>query len=257
MASPLVAPPLSTASAEFRTWKKNALFLYDELATHGLTWPSLTVQWFPDRQVSSPSASLSSSGDSAGASGSATATQRLLLGTHTSGQRDDYILLAQVKLPAQLPGPDPGGYDEDRGEIGSYAARPPALSIAQMIPHPGEVNRARYCPQNPDLIATRTRVGSTLLFDRTKHPSLPDGGVGVGIGVDAARAAPGPQHTARPDLHLAGQTQEGYGLAWSPTQYGHVISSSGDGTVAHWCVAWRACMHACVGWPHPRLSSRR
>jgi hypothetical protein len=31
-------------------WKKNAPFLYDTVVTHALEWPSLTCQWFPDRE---------------------------------------------------------------------------------------------------------------------------------------------------------------------------------------------------------------
>ena len=30
--------------------KKNAPFLYDVVITHALDWPSLSVQWFPDRE---------------------------------------------------------------------------------------------------------------------------------------------------------------------------------------------------------------
>ncbi len=32
-------------------WKKNSPFLYDLVVTHALEWPSLTCQWFPDKQV--------------------------------------------------------------------------------------------------------------------------------------------------------------------------------------------------------------
>ena len=37
--------------------KKNAPYLYDVVITHALDWPSLTCQWFPDKEsyVSSPS----------------------------------------------------------------------------------------------------------------------------------------------------------------------------------------------------------
>jgi hypothetical protein len=34
---------------EYKVWKKNAPFLYDVILTHPLEWPSLTVQWLPDR----------------------------------------------------------------------------------------------------------------------------------------------------------------------------------------------------------------
>ena len=33
---------------EYKIWKKNTPFLYDLVITHGLEWPSLTVNWFPE-----------------------------------------------------------------------------------------------------------------------------------------------------------------------------------------------------------------
>lgn len=36
---------------EYKIWKKNAPFLYDLVMTHALEWPSLTVQWLPDKDV--------------------------------------------------------------------------------------------------------------------------------------------------------------------------------------------------------------
>ena len=36
---------------EYKIWKKNAPFLYDLVMTHALEWPSLTVQWMPDKKV--------------------------------------------------------------------------------------------------------------------------------------------------------------------------------------------------------------
>lgn len=43
------------------------------------------------------------------------------------------------------------------------------------INHEGEVNRARYMPQNPCIIATKTPSADVLVFDYTKHPSKPGG----------------------------------------------------------------------------------
>lgn len=31
-------------------WKKNSPFLYDMVITHALEWPTLTMQWFPDKE---------------------------------------------------------------------------------------------------------------------------------------------------------------------------------------------------------------
>ena len=35
---------------EYKTWKKNAPFLYDMILSTALDWPTLTTQWFPDKQ---------------------------------------------------------------------------------------------------------------------------------------------------------------------------------------------------------------
>lgn len=37
-------------SAEYKTWKKNAPFLYDMILSTALEWPTLTTQWLPDKQ---------------------------------------------------------------------------------------------------------------------------------------------------------------------------------------------------------------
>jgi hypothetical protein len=36
---------------EYKIWKKNCPFLYDLVVTHELEWPSLTVQWLPQKDV--------------------------------------------------------------------------------------------------------------------------------------------------------------------------------------------------------------
>ncbi len=33
---------------EYKTWKKNAPFLYDMILSTALDWPTLTTQWMPD-----------------------------------------------------------------------------------------------------------------------------------------------------------------------------------------------------------------
>ena len=35
---------------EYKTWKKNAPFLYDMILSTALEWSTLTTQWFPDKQ---------------------------------------------------------------------------------------------------------------------------------------------------------------------------------------------------------------
>ncbi|KAI6031352.1 WD40 repeat-like protein [Pisolithus microcarpus] len=194
---------------EYKIWKKNAPYLYDLVITHALDWPSLTCQWFPDKE-SPPNKPYT--------------VHRLLLGTHTSGQSQDHLQIATVQIPKRS-GPsaeklDRGDYDDERGELGGHTVPPqPRIQIVQRINHPGEVNRARYMPQNADLIATKAISGEVLIFDRTKHSSEPERG---GL--------------CKPDIRLVGQTKEGFGLAWSPTKAGHILGASEDMTICHWDV---------------------
>jgi histone-binding protein RBBP4 len=66
---------------EYAIWKKNRPFLYDLLLAHALEWPSLTIQWLPDY------VELEDRG---------TCAQKLLLGTHTSDNAKNYLMIAQV-----------------------------------------------------------------------------------------------------------------------------------------------------------------
>eukprot|EP00897_Mesotaenium_endlicherianum_P007597 jgi/Mesen1/6866/ME000351S05977 len=90
------------------------------------------------------------------------------------------------------------------------------VSVVQQITHEGEVNRARYMPQNPFLIATKTVTAEVYVFDYSRHPSRPaDGG-------------------CNPDLRLRGHRTEGYGLSWSPHLAGHLLSGSDDAQICIW-----------------------
>jgi histone-binding protein RBBP4 len=206
---------------EYKTWKKNAPYLYDLVITHALDWPSLTCQWFPDKQ-SPPDKNYS--------------IHRILLGTHTSGQSPDYLKIATVHIPnratvgSEL---DRSSYSDERGELGGHTIVPggssnnpsaagtstsqPRIQVIQKINHAGEVNRARYMPQNPDLIATKAVTGEVFVFDRTKHSSEPERG-----------------GACKPDIRLVGQKKEGFGLAWNPLKTGFVLGASEDMTVCMW-----------------------
>ena len=61
---------------EYKIWKKNSPFFYDTMYSHALTWPSLTVEWMPNRDIPY---------------GSDHSIQKLLIGTHTSNDEQNYI----------------------------------------------------------------------------------------------------------------------------------------------------------------------
>ncbi|KAG5995425.1 Histone acetyltransferase type B subunit 2 [Claviceps spartinae] len=190
---------------EYKTWKKNSPFLYDMVLGTALTWPTLTVQWFPD--VKEPE-------------GKNYYMHRLLLGTHTSDGTSNFLQIADVQIP-KVEAPNPDDYDEERGEIGGYGSSGDIAAIkfeiVQRIEHPGEVNKARYQPQNPDIIATLCVDGKLLVFDRTKHPLQP-----ASLGKVNAQ------------VELLGHKSEGFALDWSPHDAGCLASGSEDRTMCLW-----------------------
>lgn len=137
----------------------------------------------------------------------------MLIGTHTSGNDNNYVQIATVHLPKPQADLSLDKYDDERGgvhlrdklalprrlrlteplltEIGAHTASEPRIKVIQSINHTGEVNRARYMPQNPDLIATKTVLGEVHVFDRTKHPSQPTNDI------------------CKPDIILKGHQREG------------------------------------------------
>lgn len=106
------------------------------------------------------------------------------------------------------------------------------IHVIQQINHEGEVNRARYMPQNSFMIATKTISAEVYVFDYSKHPSKPQ------------------DTNCTPDLRLIGHKTEGYGLAWSPFMEGHLISGSDDATICLWDISGRP-MQGKVGFQDP------
>ena len=103
---------------EYKIWKKNTPFLYDLVITHALEWPSLTVQWLPvpprrpscvcAKRAHAPArASGSQAERTAGRArraqsreelpGKEYSTQKLVLGTHTAENEQNYLMIAEVQ----------------------------------------------------------------------------------------------------------------------------------------------------------------
>jgi histone-binding protein RBBP4 len=76
-------------------------------------------------------------------------------------------------------------------EFGGFGSVTGKIEVEIKMNHDGEVNRARYMPQNPLLIATKSPSSEVYVFDYTKHPSIPTDNV------------------CKPQLRLRGHTKEG------------------------------------------------
>jgi len=93
-------------------------FLYDIVVTHALEWPTLTTQWFPDKETYPPLSShkMPVSDIWQSKPGKDYSTHRLLIGTHTSGADQNYLQIANVQLP--ISSVELENYDNDRGGTG-------------------------------------------------------------------------------------------------------------------------------------------
>eukprot|EP00516_Mucochytrium_quahogii_P007681 CAMPEP_0203754246 /NCGR_PEP_ID=MMETSP0098-20131031/7870_1 /ASSEMBLY_ACC=CAM_ASM_000208 /TAXON_ID=96639 /ORGANISM=" , Strain NY0313808BC1" /LENGTH=427 /DNA_ID=CAMNT_0050645163 /DNA_START=73 /DNA_END=1353 /DNA_ORIENTATION=- len=188
-------------SEEYKVWKKNTPFLYDLVITHALEWPSLTVQWLQKKKSFDNDCT----------------EQELLLGTHTAASEQNHLMIAQVKLPKEDAEIDARKYDDERGELGGYGGKGSKISIKMTMNHDGEVNRARYMPQDDYIIATKTVQGDVDVFYVREHES-----------------SPSKDGKAEPNIRCKGHEKEGYGLDWSPLERGHLLSGSDDAYICRW-----------------------
>jgi len=196
----------------------------DVCLSHALEWPSLTVQFLPDKIT--PSQCDYS-------------VQRLLLGTHTSGGEANYVHIAEIRLPledteidARLLDPTSdasaaaaAGGAAVPAQVGGYAATYGKVEIVQSMLHAGEVHRARVMPQQSHYIATKSPSPDVFVYDRSLHPARP---------AAAAGAAAGAALVPTPDFRLVGHDKEGYGLSWNPREAGQLLSGSEDHLICFW-----------------------
>ncbi|PFH38251.1 RbAp46 [Besnoitia besnoiti] len=184
---------------EFNNWKVNTKVLYDLVMNTTLEWPSLTVQWLP--------------GLASGMVGdSSTVRQKLLLGTHTSGDEGNSLLVVEVSLPSALIEDEasrtyverPSDYDGF-----SFGRTPCKFKTVKSFAHEGEVNCARCMPQNPDIVATMGPDGFVNIYDITMASAFSAGSL----------------------LKLAAHTADGFGLAWNLSREGLLASTSNAGSI--------------------------
>lgn len=185
---------------EYQIWKKNSPYLYDVLLTHGLEWPSLTINWLPT--IDTPNKSYLS-------------LHKMVIGTHTSNTEQEYLMIAKTRLPIsekQLSSSDIKDYN-NKDAITAFTKNENKIEIETKINHQGEVNKARVKPQQYNIIATKPPCGEVHIFNYFKHPTTPT------------------DKEVKPELRLQGHTQEGFGLNWSSMKDGYLVSGGNDNCV--------------------------
>lgn len=204
----------------YSNWKKNTKLLYDYLNTNTAKWPSLTCEFFPDLDTTTDS-------------------HRLLLSSFTSSQlpEDECIYISRISTLKHLNWSSLNNFDMDEMEFkpeNSTKLPPKNLvnDISIRIPN-GDCNRARYLPQNPDVISAASSDGSIYLFDRTKHGSTISRSAtsrpyeirlavpSQVIQVDSANEVTSIDWNKRKEGTLASCFSRGQLLVWDVSQYVH------------------------------------
>lgn len=207
----------SKTQQRYRIFKKNSPFIYDYLFTSPLVWPSLTVLFFPDLELPHTDALLNPSTNK----NSQHVTQRLLMGTFTSGQATDSIsidlLIYHDKLNKNI-NIDQWNYNHEKLEFEITTIPKTKLVKLQTINHDGDVNKLTYMPQNPDVIASVNNVGDLLIYNRTKHSTVVRN---TKVNV--------------PQLRLVNNDQvscsEIFAVDWNKQKEGVIVSGSMDGSL--------------------------
>lgn len=217
---------------QYKIWKKNTPFLYDYVVTHSLLWPSMTVQFFPDLERSSHNDTYNedlndTSKDFAGDSEDfeyQLLLQRILIGTFTLGQSIDNISLLQLPYYRSLNKhlkADAIDYVQEKQEFQMTKIGKTKIKVLQRINHLGDVNRARYMPQNPNVIASCNNLGDLVVYDRTKQSSFRNNFVGDDVDINT------------PQFRLINEQElvDVFGLDWNQQKEGVIVSGDMRGSI--------------------------
>ena len=90
--------------------------------SHALEWPSLTCQWFGESDIDNERE---------------VSKHKLLLGTHTSGNEPNYLMIADILLPSPDVEVDCRKYNDERKEVGGFGCLLNKIDIKITIDHLG------------------------------------------------------------------------------------------------------------------------
>ncbi|KAF8003907.1 hypothetical protein HF325_001355 [Metschnikowia pulcherrima] len=63
-------------------------------------------------------------------------------------------------------------YNAEKAEFELPTVSKTKVRVLQLINHHGDVNKLRYMPQNPDILASANNVGDVCVYNRTKHSTI-------------------------------------------------------------------------------------
>ena len=150
--------------AEYKIWKKNTPYLYDFVLTHSLEWPSLTCQWLPTVRSTK--------------NNKTTIEHQILLGTHTTENEPNHLMIATCLLPFDdRVVPPTTTTAEDTTAAATTTA---TASTTATLPSTNKENGASS--DNNKKTTTATTTVASLRYDEDKKEVGGYGLAGTGIG---------------------------------------------------------------------------
>lgn len=184
----------------YEEWKKNSPLLYNVLIQKNLEWPSMTVQWLPKVEPLIKNNFIFNK-------------QSLLVGTHTSDQEANKLILLSVVTPElsletnkQVTTPE---YFTTFKQLNK-------VEVIKEFNHEGDVNKARINPFNSDMVVTKSSDSNLYLYNLSNKINYSNN-----LGNETL------SYTSK----LVGHSEEGYGLSWSSLKSNYLLSGSNDHTI--------------------------
>ena len=201
--------PLLALYARLGAWRKQAASVYTGCQTQLLEWPSLTVEWLPDRRDTRFHDF---------------ALHSVAVGTQALPGSLNYVATIESAVPVDMEDLADFLSGEDGVAVAGGAAFADVKGhtrVTQMIPVDGVVHKIRAMPKWSHILAVTTSSSGMIDIHHTlSRPSF--------------SADPS---DSTPNLRLKGLKQPGFGLEWSFPEPGMIVAGSDDGTIAYWDIA--------------------
>ena len=189
------------------TWRYYAKDMYSYCQTQMVEWPSLSVDWMPDRKRLMPGCEYS--------------FQYLAVSTQALPGSVNSVQVLEFAVPLEQEDLDNfyGGDKaiESEDPTAKFNNVKGHVATNQLINVEAQVLKIRTMPQDTDVMAIAMSNGAYTIFDTSQRPMGPtDGG------------------SMRPDCRLKGHRRPGFGLEWNPNKTGTIASGGDDQLVIVW-----------------------
>ncbi|KAL0221245.1 hypothetical protein RCL1_001099 [Eukaryota sp. TZLM3-RCL] len=188
-------------------WRFNVKYLYDYLYSEHIDWSTMTCQFLPGVAVDAETGS---------------SIVQFISGTSSSQTVPNYIHVVQVMVPREsfIPFEEVFTVEPDELPCEGYGKNA-QMRVVKSIKTPNEVNKVRYCPAKPNLVAGFIANAEVQIYDLSIKSVTNET----------------PSHSPAPVFSLTGHIDEGFGLSWSNLDVPMLVSGGNDGRICVWDVS--------------------